>query len=861
MTNAVADAPGVLDWILERESGGRRLAGAAGRMTAGLAIAWSLFQLWTASPLPFAFGFGVLHDTAVRCIHLAFALLLVYLLFPARNASARGHVPLHDLLAGALAVLGALYMVLFQQELLMRPGAPNAQDVVAACVGILLLLEAVRRCLGWPMTIIAVLFLSYTFLGPWMPELVAHRGASLSRAASHFWLTTEGVFGVALGVSASFVFLYVLFGSLLEKAGAGNYLTGVAFSLLGHFRGGPAKAAILSSGLHGMVSGSSVANVLTCGAVTIPLMKRVGYPATKAGALEVAAGSNGQIMPPVMGAAAFLMVEYVNIPYTQIIKHALVPALLAYGSLLYIAHLEALKMGMVGLPRRASPLRARLLGWGLTAASLVIVINAALWVSQTLPRLVGDLATPIGVALVAATYVGLLWIAGRQPRKDFHDPASLSELPPVGTTVLSGLHFLLPLFVLVWCLTVLEQSPGLAAFYACVLMIGMLLTQGPLLRWFRGESQAGAFGEGARLLVSGLHDGARNMVGIAIATAAAGVVVGSVSLTGIGQGLAEVVEAVAGNSILGVLLLTTALSLVLGMGLPTTANYIVVSTLLAPVIVALAASNGLEVPLIAVHLFVFYFGIMADATPPVALAAYAGAGLSGADPLKTGVQAFIYEMRTAVLPFVFIFNPELLLIGDSSPWYKALVIGCAAIACATFASATQSQLLTRNRRWETAALLAATFFLMWPQAARELVYDRWVLEPASRTEQLLAEAQPGSSLRLRVSVQDADTQHMVEKTFLLPVAQGPVQARLMHMGITLEPRDGGLYIGMVDPGSPAERVRLNEQDTNRVVGVELRNPALPDKLLFTLPAFALLALVMASQWWRRARATPALKPA
>ncbi len=594
--------------------------------------------------------------------------------YPLWKRAPRRYVPAYDWALAAIAVFCASYPFVFHAALSARPGSPTPFDIAVAVAGLVTLLEATRRCLGLPMTIMGLVFLGYTFGGPYMPDLIAHKGASLARAASHMWLTTEGVFGIALGVSTSFVFLYVLFGAMLDQAGAGNYLTRVAFALMGHMRGGPAKVSVLSSGLNGLISGSSVANVLTGGNVTILLMKRVGYTPVKAGAIEVASSSNGQIMPPVMGAAAFLMVEYINMPYTEIVKHAFLPAILAYLSLFYIVHLEAVKAGMRGLPRRASPLRDRLIGWGFTISGTVVIVWVGLRLTEWIPRVFGEAASVVAGAGVLAVYVGTLWLSARYPSAGDEElkPEEMIELPATQPTVLAGIFYILPLFILIWCLMVLEQSPGLAAFYACAFMAVMLVTQRPLLAYFRRQAIAGTVRHGVRDLYRSLELGGRNMLGIAIATATAGIIVGTVSLTGIGQVLAAVVEQLSGGSLMGVLVLTAMLSLILGMGLPTTANYIVVATLLAPVIVTLAASHGLDVPLIAIHLFVFYFGIMADATPPVALAAYAAAGLSGADPLKTGVQGFIYEMRTAILPFMFVFNTELLLIDIGSPLHLRL---------------------------------------------------------------------------------------------------------------------------------------------------------------------------------------------
>ena len=856
----------LIETVVAKESGARAPEGATRTLIVGVAVAWSLFQVWIASPVPFWVSaavpalqrFVMFNDTMARSIHLTFGVLLVYLCYPLWHGAPKRRVPAYDWVLAAIAAFCASYAFAFHAQLSTRPGSPTPLDIVVAIAGVLTLLEATRRCLGLPMTIMAVVFLVYTFGGQYMPDLIAHKGASLSRAASHMWLTTEGVFGVALGVSTSFVFLYVLFGAMLDQAGAGNYLTRVAFALMGHMRGGPAKVSVLSSGLNGLISGSSVANVLTGGNVTIMLMKRVGYSPVKAGAIEVASSSNGQIMPPVMGAAAFLMVEYINMPYTEIIKHAFLPAILAYLSLFYIVHLEAVKVGMRGLPRRASPLAGRLLGWGFTISGTVIVVWLGLQLTDWLPRVFGEAASVVAGAAFLAVYIGTLRFAARYPSAGDEElkPEDMLELPATQPTVLAGVFYILPLFILIWCLMVLEQSPGLAAFYACAFMAVMLVTQRPLLAYFRRQPIAGTLQHGGRDLQVSLELGGRNMVGIAIATATAGIIVGTVSLTGIGQVLAAVVEQLSGGSLMGVLLLTALLSLVLGMGLPTTANYIVVATLLAPVIIALAASHGLEVPLIAVHLFVFYFGIMADATPPVALAAYAAAGLSGADPLKTGIQGFIYELRTAILPFMFVFNTELLLIDIGSPLHFAWVVAVAIVACFTFAAATHRYFLTANRVWETVALLVVAFSLFRPDVYRDWFYAPYTVKGGTDMGPALAALMVGGNLRLRLEVEektDAGTTRK-ERTFILPVTAGPVGGRLQRAGITAEPKDGQLEIVDIAVDSPAERARIDIADRNRVLGVEVRNPQ-PDKGWFTLPAWILLGLVIAAQRSRRALST------
>ena len=590
--------------LIAQDVGARLPVGPMSWIIAGLALIWSLFQLWIASPLPFSLGIGVLNDTETRSIHLAFAILLAYLVFPAMRSSPRDRVPLADIALGLVGAAVASYLFVMYQELAQRPGNLTTMDFAVACVGIPLLLEAARRALGPALAVIAIVFLAYSLAGPWMPSLLAHRGVSLHALANHQWITTEGVFGIALGVSTSFVFLFVLFGALLERAGAGHYFIQLAFSLLGHLRGGPAKAAVVASARTGVISGSSIANVVTTGTFTIPMMKRVGFSKEKAGAVEVASSVNGQIMPPVMGAAAFLMVEYVGIPYVEIIKHAFLPAAISYIALLYIVHLEALKLGMQPIGnRQPRPWLRRLTGFAFGAALISGLSMAVYYGLGWLKPALGDYALPGISVLLAAAYLGLLKIAASNEPLPSEDPDKpLDELPETRAVLLSGLHFLLPVVVLVWCLMVERLSPGLSAFWGSVMLIIILLTQRPLLNWLRtdGKHDYGSFTDGVVDLREGLIAGARNMIGIGIATATAGIIVGAVSQTGVGLVLADLVEFLSMGNLLLMLLLTALLSLILGMGLPTTANYIVVSSLLAPVIVTLGQQNGLIVPLIAV---------------------------------------------------------------------------------------------------------------------------------------------------------------------------------------------------------------------------------------------------------------------
>ncbi|NLC21213.1 MAG: TRAP transporter permease, partial [Halomonadaceae bacterium] len=703
--------------VASSDTGARKPLGAPGKLLVGVAAAWSLFQLWIASPLPYIFRFGVFNATEARSIHLAFAIFLAFMAYPALKRSPRDRIPLTDWVLALVGAFCAAYLFLFYADLAQRPGSPLLHDVIIGVVGVLVLLEATRRALGPPLMIVASIFILYSLLGPYMPGILAHRGVSLYGLINHQWLTAQGVFGIALGVSTSFVFLFVLFGALLDKAGAGNYFIKLAFSLLGHYKGGPAKAAVVASGMTGLISGSSIANTVTTGTFTIPMMKRVGFSSEKAGAVEVASSVNGQIMPPVMGAAAFLMVEYVGIPYVEVIKHAFLPALISYIALLYIVHLEALKAGMQSLPSNnpARPLINKLLGF-LSGLLLVMGLSFAVYYGLGwLKPVLGD-ATPWVVAAgLAVAHVLLLKLGSRYPELELDDPSSqVIKLPETKPTLMVGLHYILPVIVLVWCLMVERLSPGLSAFWATVFMIFIMLTQRPIIALFRGRGDlVNDLKEGCRDLWDGLVTGARNMIGIGIATATAGIVVGAVSQTGVGLVLADVVEILAMGNLLLILLLTAVLSLILGMGLPTTANYIVVSALMAPVILMLGQQNGLIVPLIAVHLFVFYFGIMADVTPPVGLASFAAAAVSGGDPIRTGFQAFYYSLRTAALPFLFIFNTDLLLIDVG--WLQGVVIFViATIAMLIFAAGTQGYFLVRSRWYESLLLLLVAFTLFRP---------------------------------------------------------------------------------------------------------------------------------------------------
>ncbi|MBT6338358.1 MAG: TRAP transporter permease, partial [Desulfobacula sp.] len=373
--STAVDQDALQELIAEADTGARNPVGTIPKKVLFyVPLIWTLFQLWYASPLPFIFNILVFNSSEARAIHLAFAMFLAYTAYPTFKSSPRDYIPLQDWFLALVGAFCAAYLFLFYAGLSERPGDPLTIDLVVAVIGLILLLEATRRALGPPLMVVASVFILYTFAGPYMPEVIAHKGASLVKGMTHYWLTTEGVYGVALGVSTGMVFMFVLFGSLLESAGAGNYFIRTAFAGLGHMRGGPAKAAVVSSGMTGLVSGSSIANVVTTGTFTIPLMKKVGFSAEKAGAVEVAASTNGQLTPPVMGAAAFLMVEYVGISYVEVIKHAFLPAIISYIALVYIVHLESCKMGLEGMERTVTKTIAqKLLSFIMTILFIIII--------------------------------------------------------------------------------------------------------------------------------------------------------------------------------------------------------------------------------------------------------------------------------------------------------------------------------------------------------------------------------------------------------------------------------------------------------------------------------------------------------
>lgn len=873
-SRAPPDAPkpqiDVDEIVAESDSGSRSVAGSVGIVIAATAFIWSCFQLFIASDLPIwltqTTGFDfVFNNVEARNIHLAFALILVSFAYPLYKGAPKHRVPWYDWMLAVVGALCCIYLIIVKESLVMRAGLPTTLDLVASGVGMTCLAIGVYRSLGLPMLCVAALFLTYTFFGnqPWMPEVIQWRGASIEKALWHYWMQTEGVFGVALAVSTTMIFLFVLFGSLLERAGAGYYFIKLAFALLGHLRGGPAKAAVLSSAASGLYSGSSIANVVTTGTFTIPLMKKTGFKPEKAGAVEVASSTNGQLTPPVMGAAAFLIAEFTGISYPDLLKHALVPALISYIALIYIVHLEALKLGLKGMqkPSATMTVAQKLVGFltgflGLAALGAAVYFGLG-WIKDTIPGF-GFWA---GVTLFLIAYLFLLGVAARRPDLEIDDPnAELKELPRVGDIAVTGYYYLLPIVVLLWCILIERLSPAFSAYWATLSMIFVVVTQHPLKAMMRGGgNQVADWRRGADDFIQGMIAGARNMIPIAVATGAAGLIIGTVSLTGLHQVVGDFVEFLSGGSLILMLLLVAVMSLLLGLGLPTTANYIVVSSLMAPVIVSVGASQGLVVPLVAVHLFVFYFGILADDTPPVGLAAFAASAISGGDPIRTGVQGFAYDIRTALLPFLFIFNTELLLI-DVTLAKALFVFVVGVIAMMLFAAATQGYFFTRNRWWETVALLLIAFTLFRPGYWLDQVDPRYEFRPGTQIVEI-AEGMPADA-RLRVEVRGPDFDNldrMTQTTILIDLgAEGPGEERLERQGIIVLVEGEDAILEEPFAGTPYfttfQMFEFYGDDFVTIDNVQLERERMP-KEVFYIPALALLAFVVMMQ--RRRQTVPA----
>ena len=855
------------DMVAESDIGARNPSAAwQARLIVATCIVWSLFQLYIASRVPGLVaeltglsGFANIVAQA-RYIHLAFAIMLATLAFPLFPNSPRDRIPAYDWVLVVLGVAACLYLIVFRFEIGDRPGLWTTTDIVMSAIGMTVLMVSVYRSLGLPLVVIASCFILFAFFGgysEWARNITNFGGASLSKALGHYWMQTEGVFGVALGVSTTMIFLFVLFGGILDRAGGGNWFIKVAIALLGALRGGPAKAAVLSSMLTGMISGSSIANTVTTGTFTIPLMKRIGFSAEKAGAVEVASSTNGQLTPPVMGAAAFLMVEYVNIPYIDVIKHAFLPAVISYIALLYIVHLESLKMGLKGLEKPGRRIGVVLILFLFLSGFIFLGLCTFLMIGlRTLIDPIMGHSVYVAVAVVALAYLVLVAVAARYPDlEDDKDDTGPPVAPRLTPTLIGGLYFAIPIFVLVWNLMVRTESldrlsPALSAFWATIFMIVIALTHRPLKAFFRGHKLSEETRQGWGDFINGLILGARNMIGIGVATGAAGVIVGTISLTGAHQVIGQVIEVISGGNLMVLLLLVAVLSLILGMGLPTTANYIVVSSLMAPVIVTVGAQAGLVVPLIAVHMFVFYFGILADDTPPVGLAAYAAAAISRGDPIMTGVQGFAYDIRTALLPFLFIFNTDLLLI-NVGPAKAVFVFIVALMAMLLFAAATQGYFIAKSRVWESGVLLLIAFMLFRPGFFLDRISEPFVTAEGAAALALMEEAAAGQDIRLTVEGPDFDSGKTRSTVIVIPGSDGGALAALDAQGLTAMEEDGALRLEEPFPGTPYfESIGIEYDyyaDAPVVIArTQIESERVPKELFF-IPALLLLAGIVLIQ--------------
>jgi len=735
------------------------------KVVSAIAIIWSLFQLWYASPFPFMLNFGMFKGLPARAIHLGFALTLAFLIYPVAKGK---KISFFDIIISFVGAFSCLYIYFFYDQLVERGGVLLSLkitdtfnfpvELILGGCGILILLEATRRAIGLPLVIIATCFLLFSYFGRYAPEIISHGGLSLNRLVGFQWLDQEAIFGIPIGVSVDFIFLFVLFGALLETAGGGKYFLDLAFAMVGKMRGGPAKAAILGSGMTGLISGSSIANTVTTGTFTIPIMKKTGFSKEKAGAIEVSSSVNGQIMPPVMGAAAFVMASFIGVTYFEIVKHAFLPAIISYIALFYISHLEALKLNLKGM-----------------------------------------------------------------------DDA---DVPNLKKTFLSGIHFLIPIFVLIYTLVYLRFTASYSIFYATITLILVNLINLIIKNNYSKDS----FKEWFNQTIIGFEKGALNMVAVGIAIATAGIIVGAVGSTGLSTNLIIVIESIAKDNVTILLFLTIILCLLLGMGLPTTANYVVVASLMATVLVDVGNASGFIFPLIAVHLFVFYFGLMADVTPPVGLASYAAAGISGGDPLRTGVQAFWYSLRTGILPIVFLFNHELLLIGIENIWHGLVVIITSLIGILVFTSATQGWFVNRLKWYEIIIFLIISISLLSPDFVLNKFYPKYNYEEISKINSLKLD----SEKEIQIKVTRPSLYGERYKLFVISKNTFEDHFTLEDYGITLLAQDEKIIVDNLKWNGEAKKNGFEMGDY--ISEFKIENSARPSKNIVYPIALILLVI-------------------
>ena len=756
----------------DEEGGSRRILKSWNLKLVGLlAISWSLFQLWYASPLPFLLDFGKFIDVPARAIHLAFGMGLCFLAYPTLKSKRNSPINSYDFVLALISLVATFYLVIEYEGLVYRQGILASFDffglripyeLILGSFGILLLLEATRRAIGVPLVAIALIFLFFSVFGQKMPDLISHQGLSITRLVGYHWFGGEAIFGIPISVSVSFIFLFVLFGATLDAAGGGKYFLNLAFALVGKMRGGPAKAAILASGLTGLISGSSVANTVTTGTFTIPIMKRTGLTPTKAGAIEVAASVNGQIMPPIMGAAAFVMAELLGISYFTVITHAFLPAIISYIALFYISHLESVKLNIKGLPE--------------------------------------------------------------------------DQIPPLGKTFLSGIHFLIPIFILVYLLLVERWTAASAVFYSILSLFLIIIVKEVLTAIQLNEGFLNGLLGGYNKVITGLEKGALNMISVAIAIATAGIIVGAVASTGLSNNLIVIVEAISGGNVITLLLLTAVLCIILGMGLPTTANYLVVAALMAQVVVEVGSASGYVFPLIAIHLYVFYYGLMADVTPPVGLASYAAAAISKADPIKTGVQAFWYSLRTGILPIVFIFNPELLLIGIENFWHGITVVLTSLAAILIFTAATQGWFVNKLKWYEIVVFLLISMSLFRPGYILDKFYPKFERQSLQADKIINLQFNPDKEVHIKVTRRTEYGDRY--KLFVIKKDSFIKKYNLEEYGINLVDKEGRLTVDTLKWNGLAKKAGIETDDV--ITEFKIENVDRPNKAIIYPFSFLLI---------------------
>ena len=755
--------------IQEDLSPTRNLTGLHLKVVASIAIIWSLFQLWYASPFPFMFGVGLFKGLPARAIHLGFALLLAFLIFPMTK---KGRVGFIDVALACSAFFACIYIYLFYDQIVDRGGIlldlnfnflgnqfVLPIELLIGTFGILALLESTRRVIGIPLVVVAIAFLLFSFFGKYFPEIISHGGLSVKRLVGYHWFDQEAIFGIPISVSLDFIFLFVLFGALLDTAGGGKYFLDLAFAMVGKMRGGPAKAAILGSGMTGLISGSSIANTVTTGTFTIPIMKKTGFSKEKAGAIEVSASVNGQIMPPVMGAAAFIIASFIGITYFEVVKHAFLPAIISYIALFYISHLEALKLNLKGMEE--------------------------------------------------------------------------SEIPNLKKTFISGLHFLIPIFVLIYLLVYLRLTASFSIFYTIVTLLTVNLIK-KIIEGSKEKDFINSLKEWYNQTVTGFQKGAYNMVGVGVAIATAGVIVGAVGSTGLSTNLIIVVESLAKDNVVILILLTIVLCLLLGMGLPTTANYVVVASLMSAVLVDVGNASGYIFPLIAVHLFVFYYGLMADITPPVGLASYAAAAISGGDPLRTGVQSFWYSLRTGILPIVFLFNHELLLIGVENIWHALMVVFTSLAGILIFTSATQGWFFNKLKIYEILAFLVIALALLRPDFILNKFIPKYDFKNLSQNQELILK----SDNELRIKVTRITEYGERYKLFVIQKNSFKEDYNLEKLGISVVTKEGKIIVDNLKWNGLAKKTGLSVDD--QITEFKVENLNRPNKAIiypFALAVF------------------------